>query len=138
MALVYKTFLLIALSLSVQFANACTWDSDCDTGYHCNEATKKCTMGKWPDGGCTWDSDCVSGYVCQSNSCAKKDTSGCTWDSDCATGYQCASGKCKMGKWPDGGCTWDSDCQPGYECENNECQSTGTAEKTFIQHLLKK
>ena len=114
----------------------CNWDSDCGTGYHCNNSTNECKMGKWPDGGCSWDSDCLTGYHCDAaNECkmGKWPDGGCNWDSDCLTGYYCnnATNECRMGKWPDGGCNWDSDCLTGYECEQNECEKS-----TFVEQLL--
>ncbi|HWU42964.1 MAG TPA: Dickkopf N-terminal cysteine-rich domain-containing protein [Bdellovibrio sp.] len=98
----FQCLMVFGFLFSSQMSWACTWDSDCDSGYHCNSTTKKCTMGSWPNGGCTWDSDCSSGYVCQSKSCVQKGGSS-------------------------SGCTWDSDCSDGYECENHECQSRGNA-----------
>ncbi len=110
-------------------AIACTWTSDCQTGYQCNSTTHVCTQGAWPNGGCTWDSDCLPGYGCSNKSCVKEGGTNfeCTWDSDCLAGYHCnsSSHSCVMGSWPNGGCTWDSDCLSGYECENKTCIPTG-------------
>lgn len=99
-------------------------------------------MGRWPDGGCSFDSDCLSGYVCQNSSCVEKGGNDfeCTFDSDCDNGYYCnsATRECVMGRWPDGGCSFDSDCLEGYECEAGECQSRGNAKPNKIKSQLVK
>ncbi|MNL19714.1 EB module [compost metagenome] len=134
-----KPLLLAVFLMLAGFCNAwaqnCTWDSDCKSGYMCNDG--QCRMGKWPDGGCNWDSDCQDGYRCDNNGecrMGKWPDGGCTWDSDCLDGYRCNSGECRMGKWPDGGCNWDSECLEGYECKGGECE----AKPDFIGKILVK
>ena len=110
-----------ALMIFSQDASACTFSSDCPTGYQC--ADHECKMGSWPNGGCTFDSDCQDGYQCADHECKMGSwpNGGCTFDSDCQDGYQCADHECKMGSWPNGGCTFDSDCVEGYECADHAC-----------------
>ena len=95
-----KSFLIVLLFnlflLTTNANAACSFDSDCPTGYQCN-STNECVAGSWPHGGCAFDSDCPSGF-------------------------QCNSGECIAGSWPNGGCSFDSDCPTDFTCRGGECE----------------
>src|SRR4051794_25732931 len=92
-----------------------------------------CPIYDHEDAGCYRNSDCASGYVCDDNSgeCYQPVTpsngdNSCTKPGDCAANATCN----KVGQCVYGDCTFNG-CVSGYECDSSsgtwQCVSSGAA-----------
>ncbi len=59
-------FCVATVNSGVCMATACTYDSDCTTGYKCNAKTDRCFRTDAPCLGlpCSYNSDCPTGHTC--------------------------------------------------------------------------
>jgi Cys-rich repeat protein len=117
-------------------AGFCTQDSDCGTGYVCNEERSSCEPA---GGGCTADANCPSGQTCNNGTCTA--TCTCSTDAEAAAqGYDYCDElriTCMSGTDPAGTCAGEPTCnqlpptcQPGDVpllgadgCWNGECEA---------------
>lgn len=98
----------------------CTSDDQCAGGCYCDETYGSCIEA----GYCSYDSDCGTGYVCDDRaSCVPDGTNTSCWDTGCAWGSYCdnGTGACV----PSTTCSTNEDCGTGYGCFDGTCTPTG-------------
>lgn len=111
----------------------CSADSDCRTGYGCQDAgsgVKTCSPGGQSGGTSSTGSTCTQDTQCKRYTCRDEASTGwrggyctgpCTQDSDCDSGAHCAEKRQvpnsnQMSGYCLESCTSDSDCRTGYHC----------------------
>jgi hypothetical protein len=96
-------------------AGFCTQDSDCGTGYVCDESRSSCEpSGQEPPTSCGADNDCATGEYCDSATLECTPTCTCATDADAvAGGYDYCDesrGTCLPGIDPIGTCAGEVTC----------------------------
>jgi len=104
-----------------QCVPACTNDSQCGSGYYCNQGA--CVLDTRPKPNCTMDTDCGSMQKCVTGYCRYQ----CTSDNQCKTidariGYCASDGVCRTQAEAHPQCTDKSMCMTGQDCIGNVCQ----------------
>ncbi len=120
----------------------CASDSDCPSGYGCQNATYECVTSE-----CNTNNDCAEDERCYGHQCASIPHGACgevrnhTWvayaccsDSDCKTGERCISNTCRTYRY----CSFQDDCRADEHCSNEtgHCEplSNTTSCGSFIAH----